>query len=69
MEKIRIEKGTVQETLLLPLYGRKWAMDMYPENFMDKDCQKLFEKVEMEVPDTMRGEGKSRCHYGSYPAV
>lgn len=55
MEKIRIEKGTVQETLLLPLYGRKWAMDMYPENFMDKDCQKLFEKVEMEVPDTMRG--------------
>ena len=25
MEKIKIEKGTVQETLLIPLYGRKSA--------------------------------------------
>ena len=25
MEKIKIEKGTVQETLLIPLYGRKCA--------------------------------------------
>ena len=25
MKKIKIEKGTVQETLLMPLYGRKYA--------------------------------------------
>lgn len=25
MKKIKIEKGTVQETLLIPLYGRKCA--------------------------------------------
>ncbi len=25
MGKIKIEKGTVQETLLIPLYGRKCA--------------------------------------------
>lgn len=25
MKKIKIEKGTVQETLLIPLYGRKYA--------------------------------------------
>ena len=42
MEKIKIEKGTVQETLLIPLYGRKYAMDLYPDIFMDHDCQTLF---------------------------
>lgn len=55
MEKIRIDAGTVQETLLIPLYGRKRAMDQYPENFRDKDCQTLFEQVEFTEPDTMKG--------------
>ena len=55
MEKIKIEAGTVQETLLIPLYGRKRAMDQYPENFRDKDCQALFEQVEFTEPDTMKG--------------
>ena len=27
--KYIIEKGSVQETLLIPLYGRKMAMDLY----------------------------------------
>ncbi len=47
MSKKIIKKGTVQETLLIPLYGRKLAMDMYPGNFHDMDCQKIFEQVEM----------------------
>ena len=51
MEKIKIEAGTVQETLLIPLYGRKRAMDQYPENFRDRDCQALFEQVEFTEPD------------------
>lgn len=55
MEKIKIEAGTVQETLLIPLYGRKRAMDQYPENFRDRDCQALFEQVEFTEPDNMRG--------------
>lgn len=55
MEKIKIEAGTVQETLLIPLYGRKRAMDQYPENFSDRDCQALFEQVEFTEPDNMKG--------------
>lgn len=51
MEKIKIEKGTVQETLLIPLYGRKYAMDL----FMDHDCQVLFDKIDFTVPDNMKG--------------
>ena len=30
MDKILIEKGTVQETLIVPLYGRKMCTDMFP---------------------------------------
>lgn len=50
MSKIKIEKNTVQETLLIPLYGRKMAMDRYPDLFADKDCQKLFESIEFDAP-------------------
>lgn len=48
--KYKIEKGSVQETLMIPLYGRKLAMDLYPELFADRDCQSLLERIEFEVP-------------------
>lgn len=48
MGKKKIEKGSVQETLLLPLYGRKRAMEMYPGNFNDLDCQRIYNEVEID---------------------
>lgn len=48
--KQKIPKGSVQETLVIPLYGRKMAMDLYPDLFADRDCQKLFERVDFEAP-------------------
>lgn len=50
MEKYKIKKDSVQETLIIPLYGRKLAMDMYPENFEDHDCQQLFERIDYDFP-------------------
>lgn len=50
MEKYKIKKDSVQETLIIPLYGRKLAMDMYPENFKDYDCQQLFERIDYDYP-------------------
>lgn len=47
-KKYKIQNGSVQETLLIPLYGRKLAMDMYPGLFSDRDAQKLFEQIECE---------------------
>lgn len=57
-KKYKIQKGSVQETLLIPLYGRKLAMDMYPDLFADKDCQALFEQIEynFEMPGKMKRE-------------
>lgn len=66
MEKIKIEKGTVQETLLIPLYGRKYAMDLYPDLFMDHDCQALFDRIDFTVPDNMKGMlGNIGCIMGA----
>lgn len=48
--KYKIEKGSVQETLLIPLYGRKLAMDSYPDLFADRDCQELLDSIEFEAP-------------------
>lgn len=50
MEKYKIKKDSVQETLIIPLYGRKLAMDMYPGNFEDYDCQQLFEQIDYDFP-------------------
>lgn len=66
MEKIKIEKGTVQETLLIPLYGRKYAMDLYPDLFMDHDCQALFDRIDFTVSDNMKGMlGNIGCIMGA----
>ena len=48
--KCRIKKGSVQETLLIPLYGRKMAMDLYPDLFADHACQQLIERIEFNAP-------------------
>ena len=48
--KHKISKGSVQETLLIPLYGRKMAMELYPDLFSDTDCQRLFDIIDFEAP-------------------
>ncbi len=44
--KYHIEKNTVQETLVIPLYARKLAMENYPGLFHDEECRSLCERIE-----------------------
>ena len=44
--KYHIEKNSVQETLVIPLYGRKICMDKYPDLFYDKYCNELLSKLD-----------------------
>lgn len=46
--KYRIEKNTVQETLVIPLYGRKVCTELYPDLYHDETAQKLIEKVDYD---------------------
>lgn len=50
MEKYKIKSNSVQETLIIPLYSRKLAMELYPENFEDHECRQLFEKIDYDFP-------------------
>lgn len=45
-EKKHIQHGTVQETLLIPLYARKKCVEKYPDLFHDVDAVRLFDRID-----------------------
>ena len=45
-EKKHIQHGTVQETLLIPLYARKKCVEKYPDLFHDEDAVRLFDRID-----------------------
>ncbi len=49
MKKYKIEKNSVQETLLIPLYGKKVAAEMYPDLFEDKAPIELWTKIDYDM--------------------
>ena len=47
-KKIKVEKNSVQETLVLPLFGKAWAVREYPDIFKDHDVEKIMDQVEYD---------------------
>lgn len=43
--KYRIEKDTVQETLVIPLYGRKVCTQLYSNLYKDETATRLMEQI------------------------
>ena len=43
--KYHIEKNTVQETLVIPVYGRKMCSELFPELFRDETAVRLMLKT------------------------
>ena len=46
MDKYKIEKNTVQETLVIPLYGRRLCSRMFPTLFQDESAAELMERID-----------------------
>jgi len=46
MDKIRIERGSAQESLVYPLYGRRFAAEKYPALFSDKEAAAVIERLD-----------------------
>ena len=46
--KYHIEKNTVQETLVIPLYGRKMCSELYPNLFRDETAMHLIEEIDYD---------------------
>ena len=46
--KYRIVKNTVQETLMIPLYGRKMCTELYPNLYRDEAAVRLMREVDYD---------------------
>ncbi len=46
--KYHIEKNSVQETLLIPLYGRKMCSELYPTLYRDETAIRLIDQVDYD---------------------
>lgn len=48
MERVHIEKNTIQETLVIPLYARKLCSERFPELFRDEKAMELMERLDYD---------------------
>lgn len=48
VNKVIIPKGSVAETLLIPLYGRKVANEVYPFFFSDPEAKKIIDNIDYD---------------------
>lgn len=51
-EKVTIKKGSVQETLVIPLYGRMMASKIYPSLFSDPKAAEIISKLDYDFSET-----------------
>lgn len=58
--KYHIEKNTVQETLIIPLYGRKKCTEKFPQLFKDETAVRLIEQIDYDFRK-LRKRATVRC--------
>lgn len=61
MDKIKIEKNTVQETLIIPLYARKLCTKTFPGLFEDKSAEVLIDRLDYDF-SKLEKQSKSLMH-------
>ena len=49
--KCKIEKNTVQETLILPLYSRKLCTELYPNLYRDETAARLLDQIDYDFSE------------------
>lgn len=50
-EKYHIERNTVQETLVIPLYARKRCTELYPQLYRDDTAARLMERIDFDFAE------------------
>lgn len=58
--KYHIEKNTVQETLIIPLYGRKKCTEKFPQLFKDETAVRLIKQIDYDFRK-LRKRATVRC--------
>lgn len=62
--KYHIEKNTVQETLVIPLYARKKAAEIFPNLYEDKTAAKIIDQIDYDFSSAEKTSGKTMYRFG-----
>lgn len=65
----KIEKNTVQETLMIPLYARKICSELYPSLYRDETALRLTEEIDYDFSDLEKKSGSLMQRFGFFEAA
>ena len=63
--KYKIEKNTVQETLVIPLYSRKLCTELYPNLFQDETAVRLIDQIDYDFSEVEKNSHSLMQRFGS----
>ena len=63
--KYRIEKNTVQETLILPLYFRKLCTELYPNLYRDETAVHLIDQIDYDFSEAEKNSRSLMQRFGA----
>lgn len=64
MGKIHIEKGSVQETLIIPLYARKLCAEQFPALYQDEYAAKICESIDYDFSKIEAKKNSAMYQFG-----
>ena len=62
--KYKIEKNTVQETLIIPLYARKVCSELYPNLYRDETAVRLIDEIDYDFSEIEKNSRSSMQRFG-----
>ena len=63
--KYKIEKNTVQETLIIPLYARKVCSELYPNLYQDETTVRLINEIDYDFSDADKNARSLMQRFGA----
>ena len=63
--KYKIEKNTVQETLVLPLYSRKLCSELYPNLYRDETAVRLIDQIDYDFSEAEKNSSSLMQRFGA----
>ena len=67
--KCKIEKNTVQETLILPLYSRKLCTELYPNLYRDETAVRLLDQIDYDFSEAEKNSRSLIQRFGALEVV
>ena len=63
--KYKIEKNTVQETLVIPLFARKVCSELYPNLYRDETAVRLIDQIDYDFSEAEKNSRSLMQRFGS----